>query len=653
MVFPSLFQATEKGDEAKIPHSISLYYDFTGAIDNIYSSLVARLAISERFGRYRLWENRAEFEKVGQGACGLHKVTYRSGVAHLDIYFADNISDEMRDLFMVFIEDHLRNEGVEITERIEIICVCGYRFQEVSIRKRLVNGYGDIICPECEKRSHISEGARKARSSNPKMEKKLIALKTTIDKKCKNDVDKAIKRVSQSTERKEDVIRILHLSDFHMKLDSDPQTMLQQLIADLKDRSGGLGFEWLDYLVISGDLSNRASPKEFENARQIISGLIEEFQLTAERCIIVPGNHDLNWEESVYEGKHQRLVDLKSLKEDTYVKQGDAILIRNDERYPLRFKNFGEKFYHLLIQKEYPLIYEKQCIPFLFPDTKIQFLAINSCWQIDAFHPTRSSIYAHALSQGLLEANEQIKEEGLLSEDAQVLRIAVWHHPVTGNEKIKDDAFLDRLRQAGFQMCLHGHVHEELAELIGYLHPTRKIHVVGAGSFGAPVYDRPESIPRLYNVIEITRDHRTIRVHTRCLRKDEGAWEGWAVWPGQTPDERRTYYEIKLTKPEIGFNSLYRDRNVIFSRELAKMALVPMPALSLKDVKLSHVSTKFTSVHNSALNYFNNIEMLNNRIFMQNVQWKYGIQNHKPALALAPTKLQINFAPNNAVPPES
>jgi hypothetical protein len=81
--------------------------------------------------------------------------------------------------------------------------------------------------------------------------------------------------------------------------------------------------------------------------------------------------------------------------------------------------------------------------------------------------------------------------------------------------------------------------------VIGYLHP-RQIHVAGAGSFGASSRERPESIPRLYNVLEIPRDHSRIRVHTRCLRKDGGAWEGWPAWPGKKATERRTYYDIPI-----------------------------------------------------------------------------------------------------------
>jgi hypothetical protein len=118
---------------------------------------------------------------------------------------------------------------------------------------------------------------------------------------------------------------------------------------------------------------------------------------------------------------------------------------------------------------------------------------------------------------------------------------------VTGNEKIVDDAFMQQLRQANIRLVLHGHVHEDRADLLMYTHP-KKIRVAGAGSFGAPARERPESTPRLYNLLEIARDHSSIKIHTRCLRKDGGAWEGWAVWPGSKPTVKNTFYQIRLSQ---------------------------------------------------------------------------------------------------------
>jgi len=344
-------------------------------------------------------------------------------------------------------------------------------------------------------------------------------------------------------------IRILHLSDLHVGAGDDPSSLFQPLSADLQDPTEGLGVERLDYLVLSGDITNRATPQEFEKAREFVSKLMERFGLTAERCIIVPGNHDLDWDTPAYEWKKRRQVDVNRLKSGTFIEAGDGFHIRDEAKYPERFKNFSHHFYHPLLQKEYPLAPEAQCIPALFIDSRLQFLAMNSAWEIDEYFPERSSVSEQALARGLASAEQQVlqaRKGGGLSPDAKVLRLAVWHHPITGNEKIQADAFMGRLLQAGVRVVLHGHVHEDRAELINYLHSERRLHVVGAGSFGAPVRQRPESVPRLYNLLEVQRDLQRIQVHTRCLRKQGGAWEGWAVWPGTSRGERRSYYEVTL-----------------------------------------------------------------------------------------------------------
>jgi hypothetical protein len=59
-------------------------------------------------------------------------------------------------------------------------------------------------------------------------------------------------------------------------------------------------------------------------------------------------------------------------------------LVRNDEQYHARFRNF-DMFYHSLVQQPYPLQADKQGLAFFFPEVGLQFLALNSAWEIDEF----------------------------------------------------------------------------------------------------------------------------------------------------------------------------------------------------------------------------------------------------------------------------
>jgi hypothetical protein len=244
----------------------------------------------------------------------------------------------------------------------------------------------------------------------------------------------------------------------------------------------------------------------------------------------------------------ERKVDLNKAPPDSCVRQGEGYLVRDDALYPTRFKNFA-RFHHQFKQLEFSLRPETQSLSVLFEETGVQFLALNSAWIIDEYHPDRSSVNEKALAKGLIEADRQIEEAKkarLMKDDAPVLRIAVWHHPATGNEKIADDDFIEKLRKADFKLCLHGHVHGDHADLVSYPHPTRNLRMAGAGSFGAVAVHRPPSTPRLYNLIEIPRDHNLIRVHTRCMPRESDAWEGWAVWPGDNAFDKKAFYEIKL-----------------------------------------------------------------------------------------------------------
>ena len=358
----------------------------------------------------------------------------------------------------------------------------------------------------------------------------------------------SLKRASEINENDSD-IAILHISDLHVTSSSSHEALLQPLIADLTDRTTGLGLDRLDYLVVSGDLSNRGAPEEFEIANKFITGLVKRFNISAERCVIVPGNHDVDWETSVYDWKGRRSDDTKGLPTGSYVDEPRALGVRNRKRYPNRFMHFSECFYHPLIQIPYPTDADEQCIPFLFPDSRLQFIAINSCWEIDEFFPKRCSVNGVALARGLELADEQValaRGDGLIANSDCVLRIAVWHHAVTGNEAIKARSFLDHLAKSGVKVVLHGDVHEERAGLINYLEPTNRLHVVGAGAFGAAADHRPESTANHYHLIKITRDHSNIRVHTRSKAKSRGGWEGWAHYPAAELHTRNTYYDFQV-----------------------------------------------------------------------------------------------------------
>lgn len=118
---------------------------------------------------------------------------------------------------------------------------------------------------------------------------------------------------------------------------------------------------------------------------------------------------------------------------------------------------------------------------------------------------------------------------------------------------MQDLSFMTQLQKAGMQLCLHGDVHESRTGLFGYRQPGIDAKILGAGCFGSEAEGRPESTPRLYNMLEVTIDpktkqHTSVRVHTREQKKAEQAWQGFYGWPSANGG-RLPYFDIELTTP--------------------------------------------------------------------------------------------------------
>jgi len=205
-------------------------------------------------------------------------------------------------------------------------------------------------------------------------------------------------------------------------------------------------------------------------------------------------------------------IDLKPLGRDTQNKPIMGGEPTPNDRYGARFHHFGRFYHNLYAAKPYS---EDPALQFdLIPGEEgLQFLALNSAWQVDQFYPERASLNNHALSKALRDAKKV------------PLGIAVWHHAAAGDRKIADTEATKRLASAGFRIVLHGDVHHERDDALHYLDDARRIHVIGCGSFGVSAEGRPESTPRSYSLLRITRDLKHVEAERRHQRTAEGPYE--------------------------------------------------------------------------------------------------------------------------------
>ena len=90
------------------------------------------------------------------------------------------------------------------------------------------------------------------------------------------------------------MIRVLHTSDLHASLESREgrELIVEAMLADAEVQAKERP---VDLAVFSGDLADEGRPEEFNLGRELLlDQLTERFDVTPERIVIVPGNHDVN-----------------------------------------------------------------------------------------------------------------------------------------------------------------------------------------------------------------------------------------------------------------------------------------------------------------------------------------------------------------------
>lgn len=329
---------------------------------------------------------------------------------------------------------------------------------------------------------------------------------------------------------------ILHISDLHFRAEDDPAAHLQPLLADL--RSAYFKDVSIDVIVLSGDLADKGSPEGLDKAAQFIDGMLEQLDIATDHCLIVPGNHDIQDRDDSYLHKSSK----RGLPADAIVQRGEVVLRRDDSRYANRFESFCQKI--VVPRFGDPVWTTQHWTTRYFPEVGVQFILFNSAWQIDQYHRERASISNSAIAAAMRKADSELADH----EDwKRVLRIGVWHHSVAGAGRLGNADFLDLLAASGVRFCLHGDVHEMRCELAHYKRGKgTEIKVVGAGSLGAGADLRPESTPRLYNLISIASDLKSARVHTRQRPSSSGAWKGWYEWPHPNSEGAVSYFNLEL-----------------------------------------------------------------------------------------------------------
>lgn len=298
-----------------------------------------------------------------------------------------------------------------------------------------------------------------------------------------------------------DAITILHISDmqfgkFHRFAEDngDPpnprDTLTARLIDDLQHLTEHNQLS-PDLIICTGDLAEWGMPKEFGDAFEFLGELCDHYSLPRSRCIVIPGNHDINrsnceayFFECQGDGKEPEFPWFPKWK-----------------HYKASFDEFYAGSSGITFNTETPWSL------FVNEDLRVVVAGLNST--MDEGHDdavnaaTRSDKGHHGLctEPQIHWFKERITEQQFNG----WLRIGVVHHnTIRGcrrdEENLRDADLLGNMLGDHLHLILHGHTHEAKADTL-----ASKVRVYSTGSASlktgtenAPV---PTDIPNQYQFV--------------------------------------------------------------------------------------------------------------------------------------------------------
>ena len=330
--------------------------------------------------------------------------------------------------------------------------------------------------------------------------------------------------------KKSGTIRFLHVSDLHLGARQSGQEIADRLV---RDSAKVLNGRPLDAIVICGDLANTADPEEYQTCWEFLDRLHKKAGLERDDIVLVPGNHDLNWQATPCPLSEEEQAEAR----DNGGCGNEAECARDFplvKAYRQRFKNFSDHLYRRFFKEPFPLDYAHQGVVRKLDRLGLQFVGYNTSWEIDGCHKQRASIHGGQAENILQEADKDLPT------------IALWHHPISDLGACATD-FRVHLQDLNLVMGLHGHIHQN-DRFLTFLDQEKPTLVLAAGSLEAQGRQLEFGKNNTYSVMELDLEQGRLTVHSRIKRPGGFAWRDDPCWETERQGHFKSTKVIELPR---------------------------------------------------------------------------------------------------------
>ncbi len=196
LVFPELINLKKPAVEDEAPIEDGVAYTVSGAVENVYASLVVLLGYTHTFTRTNQWKNHARYEVGDRLICGFRLEAERDGELDFVLYFGTKVGAPIRTLFQSLFESFLARRNLTVLRYEPVVCSKGHPLNRAAVRDEIKSGAEFAFCTRCgeklslpkadqpiqltHKQAAEVEAQRRAADQRSRFEQTMFRLKTYV-----------------------------------------------------------------------------------------------------------------------------------------------------------------------------------------------------------------------------------------------------------------------------------------------------------------------------------------------------------------------------------------------------------------------------------------------------------------------------------------